>query len=125
MLKKRILTIVAALAVMFTAGAVAAQPAAASYSQCPATGAYICLWSDTSYNGYVYVANVAGNVCYGLPAGWNDIAESAANNVSWGYLRVYTEGNCWGGSIKLDAWWSATTLWPINNAVSSFKVFPY
>lgn len=111
------------MAVLFASVFGLAGTARAAWYDCPI--GWACLWVDGNYSGQmVMLPGISPGYCWPMPAGWNDVASSVVNRISWANIELYTEGGCWGAARTFYANGGGTgNLWPINDAVSSYRYY--
>jgi len=116
---KRVGAVLVMFAIMI---GIAASPAHAAYSSCPAS--HICAYTDSNGNGSQWTLPWVGlNNCQGMPGGWNDVISSAINKTPSYKVLFYSEAGCWGGTITV--WNGGDTdnnFWPFNDTTSSWEM---
>lgn len=117
MLRRMITTALVVLALL-GAGAVAATPAHASQSDCPAY--YLCFYGDKDWSSspWIYYAATINNTttCFNINPAFNNQTTSLVNNFTR-RVTIYSGSNCTGDSTpniyhELNCWsvtWTCTT----------------
>jgi hypothetical protein len=131
MIRKRLLAMLAAIAILLGLGVVQAAPASAYWDDCPA--GQMCMWSGYNGQGTMhncgFSAHGSGNgQCNNVPFAILDAASSVLVSYGSGYdVRYYTDVNCTGSYMTIYSPNGATMndalYLSFDNTLAAFRIW--